>query len=272
MKPFHATLRLHNNLLRQRRVELGMSCRAFAEAVGVSYGWYRAIEGMNQRHIPYSRRTGEWSDNAMKIAAFHGLTPAELWPAEILAVETSVAERTFDAGEVGLLLTEGQEIMGLLPDAVIEERERVAHVKAAVATLSPREAYLLGKRFGLGDDEAMTLNDAGRKLRRLDGGRGPLCTGWLQQIEAKGLRKLRHPSRSRALEQVHVAEGGWPDEVPWCTRCPKWFELGQVRSGCPCGEADIQSYYKVTGSAVVGDVVLFPGGPYYRRSSEGGGK
>ena len=58
-------------------------------------------------------------------------------------------------------------------------------------TLTPREAMVLKLRFGLEDGKARTLEEVGREFE--------VTRERIRQIEAKALRKLRHPSRSKKL-------------------------------------------------------------------------
>ncbi len=68
-------------------------------------------------------------------------------------------------------------------------REQLEEV---METLTPREAKVLKLRFGLEDGKARTLEEVGREFM--------VTRERIRQIEAKALRKLRHPSRSRKLK------------------------------------------------------------------------
>lgn len=76
-----------------------------------------------------------------------------------------------------------------------------AYVKAAngemvdmvLSTLSDREANIIRMRFGIGRDRAMTLEEVGKEFS--------LTRERIRQIEAKALRKLRHPSRAGILKE-----------------------------------------------------------------------
>ena len=59
-------------------------------------------------------------------------------------------------------------------------------------TLTPREEKVLRLRFGLDDGKARTLEEVGREFN--------VTRERIRQIEAKALRKLRHPSRSKKLK------------------------------------------------------------------------
>lgn len=60
-----------------------------------------------------------------------------------------------------------------------------------LATLTPREAKVLRMRFGIEMNTDHTLEDVGKQF--------DVTRERIRQIEAKSLRKLRHPSRSESL-------------------------------------------------------------------------
>ena len=68
-------------------------------------------------------------------------------------------------------------------------KEQLAEV---MQTLTPREAKVLRLRFGLDDGKARTLEEVGKEF--------DVTRERIRQIEAKALRKLRHPSRSKKLK------------------------------------------------------------------------
>ena len=63
---------------------------------------------------------------------------------------------------------------------------------SVLSTLTPREEMVLKLRFGLEDGRARTLEEVGKEFK--------VTRERIRQIEAKKLRKLRHPSRSRKLK------------------------------------------------------------------------
>jgi len=86
----------------------------------------------------------------------------------------------------------------------IEDRDALPPVDAAskqllkeqiddvLSTLTPREQRVLQLRFGLEDGRSRTLEEVGKEFM--------VTRERIRQIEAKALRKLRHPSRSRKLK------------------------------------------------------------------------
>ncbi|MFI3115604.1 MAG: RNA polymerase sigma factor RpoD [Clostridia bacterium] len=61
-----------------------------------------------------------------------------------------------------------------------------------LSTLTPREEKVLKLRFGLGDGRSRTLEEVGREFQ--------VTRERIRQIEAKALRKLRHPSRAKKIK------------------------------------------------------------------------
>ena len=66
------------------------------------------------------------------------------------------------------------------------------NVEEVLSALSDREAKVLRMRFGLNDNKMMTLEEVGKKFG--------VTRERIRQIEAKALRKLKHPSRRKKLQ------------------------------------------------------------------------
>ncbi|MBC8294118.1 MAG: RNA polymerase sigma factor RpoD [Proteobacteria bacterium] len=77
------------------------------------------------------------------------------------------------------------------PDLVVNKNLQT-HTRKVLATLTPREEQVLRLRFGIGEKTDHTLEEVG--------GRFSVTRERIRQIEAKALRKLRLPSRSRKLK------------------------------------------------------------------------
>jgi len=84
-----------------------------------------------------------------------------------------------------------EDELSLMPNEVASNELLRRQVEEVLATLDPREARVLQMRFGLKDGQTHTLEEVGRRFG--------VTRERVRQIEAKALRKLRHPSRSRRL-------------------------------------------------------------------------
>jgi RNA polymerase primary sigma factor len=73
-----------------------------------------------------------------------------------------------------------------------EEEDLAEQTRKVLATLTPREEKVLRMRFGIGEKSDHTLEEVGQDFE--------VTRERIRQIEAKALRKLRHPSRSKRLK------------------------------------------------------------------------
>ncbi len=84
-----------------------------------------------------------------------------------------------------------EDELSLMPNEVASNELLRRQVEEVLSTLSARESRVLQMRFGLKDGHSHTLEEVGRRFG--------VTRERVRQIEAKALRKLRHPSRSRRL-------------------------------------------------------------------------
>lgn len=77
------------------------------------------------------------------------------------------------------------------PEEAAETTSLKDATKEVLASLNDREARVLELRFGLEDNRQRTLEEVGKVLG--------VTRERIRQIEARALRKLRHPSRARKL-------------------------------------------------------------------------
>src|SRR5882672_2179959 len=77
------------------------------------------------------------------------------------------------------------------PNDTLLGQDLTTQVERALATLSPKEKEILRLRFGIGEEGEHTLEEVGKRFA--------VTRERIRQIEAKALRKLRHPLRGRNL-------------------------------------------------------------------------
>ena len=80
----------------------------------------------------------------------------------------------------------------VLPGEAIIAKNLVEQLQKVLSTLTPREEKVLRMRFGIGEKYDHTLEEVGQDFS--------VTRERIRQIEAKSLRKLRHPSRSKRLK------------------------------------------------------------------------
>ena len=105
---------------------------------------------------------------------------------EPLSIETPIGDE--EDGRLGDLIEDKDAIQPI--DAAIQSDLRETTTRV-LATLTPREERVLRMRFGIGMNKDHTLEEVGQQFT--------VTRERIRQIEAKALRKLKHPSRSRIL-------------------------------------------------------------------------
>ncbi len=105
---------------------------------------------------------------------------------EPISLETPIGEE--EGGHLGDLIEDEEAVQPL--DAAIQSDLRDA-VSRALESLTPREERILRMRFGIGTKSDHTLQEVGQVFS--------VTRERIRQIEAKALRKLKHPSRAREL-------------------------------------------------------------------------
>lgn len=168
-------------------------------------GWNRAELarqiGMAPGVVGDAERLRSVSENAReKMALALGVPEDVLFPGEIDALPKG------GPPQIELSLTR-EDVRSLSePDAyqeMIEGAEREAlrgQLIGVMETLSPRQQRILRLRFGLDDGRLRTLDEIGHEFG--------LTRDRIRQIEAVALRKLRHPSRTKALLD-YLPERAW---------------------------------------------------------------
>ncbi len=130
-------------------------------------------------------------------------SPEEIAEEMEIPVEKVMVIQKIAQDPVSLETPIGEEDDSHLGDFIPDDESPAPHDSAAytllkeqleevMATLTPREAKVLKLRFGLEDGKARTLEEVGKEFQ--------VTRERIRQIEAKALRKLRHPSRSKRLK------------------------------------------------------------------------
>jgi len=152
------------------------------------------VENIN-RLIRTSRRLMQELDReptAEEIAAQMELTPERV--REILKISQSTTSLEKPVGDEGdsLLGDFIQDTTQPTPYDSASKQFLKENIKDVLCTLSDREARVLKMRFGLDGYKPMTLEEVGKEFG--------VTRERVRQIEAKALRKLKHPSRRKKLQ------------------------------------------------------------------------
>ena len=106
---------------------------------------------------------------------------------EPISLETPVGEE--EDSHLGDFIEDKKVIN---PAEAIVNLNLAEQTRRVLATLTPREEKVLRMRFGIGEKTDYTLEEVGQKFA--------VTRERIRQIEAKALRKLRNPQRTRGME------------------------------------------------------------------------
>ena len=221
--------------LEQLRKELGINRAEICRRVGgMHHTVYCELERGTRsplRHTRVNGRSGAegWSSQAQRLAEFHGVLEEYLFPEHAREIATDPFE-VFDLQDTQIWFTS--------PQYYVEQEELSGEVREALGTLEPREEKVLRMRFGIGEAHDFTLDEVAEEFEK--------SRERIRQMEAKALRKLRHPSRSKSLT-LFVKEDH-TKVTRYCPNCGQQREfLSKYCQGSECWVHTDEKYPKIAG-------------------------
>lgn len=226
------------------------SVSEFCRSVGIHK---TALTELIAMRTPPINQSGEFSDNAKALMEELCVLPTDLWTTEQLTLKLKRNSAQRDVSSEGMRAALGmhaEELLELMlpdaPDEAVLKHEMVSVVEEQLESLTPREASVLRMRYGIGCEEH-TLDEIGDKFD-ITGQR-------IRQIEAKALRKLKHPSRTDELRQLlpNYEKPVQPsNKVSVWRTCKHEFMQGLSKNNrelrCAyCGTTDDYFYYMLNG-------------------------
>jgi RNA polymerase primary sigma factor len=187
---------VRNNLILKAIEDFGYtSVYKFCMENNLSVGVINQIVGFRVKPIG---QDGTFNKHAQALMEVLGAAPTDLWTAEQLelsltknTVEKEIGQRALDK----LLGMDNGELLTIeSPEESVYQKEKNLALADVVDSLTPKEQKVLQLRFGLHGEEEHTLEETGNII--------DVTRERVRQIEAKALRKLRHPSRRSKLQEV----------------------------------------------------------------------
>ena len=184
-------------------------------ALFMTYAWYWIKQSI-QRYMEnsgsvlrissaYRQKIARYKKTVQEFEQTYGHTPTDEEIAKKLGISIEKVREVYKISQdpVSLETPIGEEDDSHLGDFIKDERtmgpEEYATIEmlkeelqGVLGTLTDREEKVLRLRFGLDDGQCRTLEEVGQIFG--------VTRERIRQIEAKALRKLRHPSRSRKLK------------------------------------------------------------------------
>ena len=191
-KDYRVTVRVRNNNILKLIEAKGVAGYVAAKEAGISYPVLSRYINMSESPL---NPKGIVKETAQKICSYFGKCVDEVWSLEQLTpIESNTRELEFSYHELTRLENISDPILSIESDQLKEVIDFTLDTK-----LTPRESNVLKLRFGF-EGDPLSLEQVGDLVG--------VSRERVRQIEAKALRKLRHPSR---LNRVRVCLG--EDEI-----------------------------------------------------------
>tara|TARA_R110000787_G_scaffold18026_1_gene55644 strand:+ start:2095 stop:2910 length:816 start_codon:yes stop_codon:yes gene_type:complete len=188
MKDYRLEIKIKNNYLYEKMQEQGISTASeLARVVGLGPSVIGEI--LNLKVTPYTNK-GTVRSAIQCLCDFFSCNPEDLFPAQHIFDPLTVNQGAIQAN-IGELMSSNLLESVHNPDLLVEITEQKEAIEKTLDQLTSREKKVLEVRYGLGDEEGCTLKEAGIKFG--------VRAERIRQIEAKALRKLRHPDRTKHL-------------------------------------------------------------------------
>ena len=191
-KDYRVTVRVRNNNILNLIEAKGVAGYVAAKEADISYS---VLSGyINMSESPLNPK-GVVKETAQKLCSYFGKCVDEVWSLEQLTpIESNIRELEFSYHELTRLENISDPMLSIESDQLKEVIDFTLDTK-----LTPRESKVLKLRFGF-EGDPLSLEQVGDIIE--------VSRERVRQIEAKALRKLRHPSR---LNRVRVCLG--EDEI-----------------------------------------------------------
>lgn len=196
---YRVKITVRNNLLLTAMEQAGYKFVAeFAREIGHSASRLGDLIALREAPI---KKDGSFSDMAKKIMEVLGAAPSDLWTPEQLnmRLEKNTWEDKYTTDTVKAILGSNvAQLEGAVykdvekPEEQLDKKELKSMLENGLAKLTPREKKVLIFRFGLDDGKEYTLEEVAEIIN--------VTRERVRQIEAKALRKMRHPKTVKSLK------------------------------------------------------------------------
>jgi len=197
MNEYRVKISVRNNLLLTAIEEAGYSSQVeFAGACGVSVGAINRLCSLKEAPINLN---GTFSSPASAAMEVLGACPSDLWTEEQLTMNLKQNSATLEVDKNSLLSVLSKKSIGenleqLTPEDQYAKKQFKELMHKALDKLDDRHRKVLQIRFGMNNIDSQTLEEVGRTLDK--------TTERIRQMEAKGLRKMRHPDISTQIREA----------------------------------------------------------------------
>ncbi len=201
MKEYEVSITIRNNLLKERRLEKGLTVSAFAALVEINRNTYGALECLRlsplKQRAPRRPLEKVWRECVYKLARFYEVRPEVLFPQDFEKLKTNKYIAKVNTDEIRALSLSDRTPKYLpqtidSPEKLYEKNELINITGQVIDTLNSQEKLVLKLKLGLEGEDPQS-NEMVAHI--LGVGKKRVC-----QIQNNAYRKLRHPHRIKRLQ------------------------------------------------------------------------
>jgi DNA-directed RNA polymerase specialized sigma subunit len=191
MKELRLKITIKNNILISERERLGLTQIQMAKFTEIPIALYQELENLSA-HPSKSKRAMKYCE---RLAFFLEMPIEELFPESLTKIKINKKEITVNSFDLQSMCIEPTQTIN------IELNELKSAVQSAVNALPAKQRQVIIERFGLDGREEKDLKTIGKDLYNSTLKRPGVNAEYARQIEARALRRLRHPILSGNLKQ-----------------------------------------------------------------------
>ena len=191
-KDYTLQIRVKNGPLLRAMRAAGLSSAALARATGLNA---QIISNFLCLRAAPQSKDGIWNKHVLKLSEFLHCLPEDLFPPQHIKepLVKSTAEFECSIEEVGQFIGSYE-----MPEIV----DKRVILDGVLGTLTPREDTILRLRFGMDEEEPLSLAECSERIGR--------SIERIRQIEQNALRKLRRPEQAAILRDLIEPTSGVP--------------------------------------------------------------
>jgi hypothetical protein len=211
IKDLRIIIKLKNNQLVARREKLGVASYVMAALIGVTAQCYGFYENLKRDPVD---KSGMWKKDAIRVAEYYEVDPAELWPDWTRKLKSTYSERCLDIDDAQLLLTGAFTQDKALPIAekALDAGYLAERMNKVLHTLPGRSCSFLLRSYGIGCPIETVV-----EIAKTEG----ISRARVNEIIAKAMRAMRHSTRSGELAEFlerKTLKEAEAERVAWLAR------------------------------------------------------
>lgn len=191
-KEYRLEVKVRNNLILTLMEQRGIATlKDLADRSAVTYTVLCHLVSLK---LPARKLNGEWRASVISLSDFFSCLPEDLFSQEqqYNALEVNRASAELGYSEIKQLTS--ASVLEQRPDLLAEARDVKRVINQTLLSLSEREQRVVALRFGLNGQGEHTLEEIAEMFS--------ITRERIRLIEARALRKLKHPMRSRTLREA----------------------------------------------------------------------